>query len=156
MKIWIALFLLSAPVQAGPREAARATDAGVTALVLAGIFAHDRWDQRGLAAASQVLNFGITFGLKRAFSGTPRSCRPSGVCEDGFPSGHASQAFTSAGNLCLGGPAWLCASGVAVAGGVAAGRVEAEKHTWKQVGWGVGIGILNGYAVPQVTVGGRF
>lgn len=154
----ILLLLLILSNEANAFDSRSASDIGVTALVVTGIAAQKTWEQRGIAAGSQALNFLVTNGLKELFSyvGLVASERPDGSDNKGMPSGHTSHSFTAAGNMCLAGPAWLCGVGLAGAAGVGYARVDANRHTWQQVGCGAGLGLVNGAVVPKIIFSHSF
>ena len=98
------------------------------------------------------------------------SCRESGGAGDAqceghiepssFFSGHASMAFTSAALVCVhhtelgligeGGAAAACASALALAGGVGALRIMADRHYASDVIVGAAVGMVSGWLLPYI------
>ncbi len=152
MKILIVLcFLLS--TQARASIPGTASDIGVVAMSAAGIAVQDTWEKRGIAAASQAFNLGLTYLLKKGFAltGLDLAERPDGTDNEGMPSGHTSQSFTAAGNICWARPGLTCAGAFAAASGIGYARVAAKRHSWEQVGIGAGLGIVNGSIAPKLV-----
>lgn len=154
----LAIIILLYSSQARASVPGTASDIGVAALVVGGIAVQDSWENRGIAAGTQLVNFGLTFGLKKFFSliGAESAERPDGSGNDGMPSGHTSHAFTGAGNICLAKSTKTCAYAMAGAAGVGSLRVLANRHTWEQVGWGMGLGLVNGVLAPKLVFSARF
>lgn len=75
--------------------------------------------------------------------------RPDKSGNDSFPSNHTANAFASATtlNIRYGWRAGLPAYGVATLVGI--GRVQADKHYWKDVAAGAAIGSLSGWLLTD-------
>ena len=156
--IMLSVMLLLCSSQARANVPGTVSDVGVAALLVTGIAVQDSWENRGIAAGTQLVNFGLTFGLKKFFSiiGAESAERPDGSGSDGMPSGHTSHAFTGAGNICLAKDSKTCAYAMAGAASVGTLRVLAKRHTWEQVGWGMGLGLVNGVLAPKLVFTQRF
>lgn len=76
--------------------------------------------------------------------------RPDGSDNKSFPSNHTANAFASATTLHLryGWEVGLPAYGIATLVGV--GRVQAERHYWKDVAAGAALGIVSGWLFTEV------
>lgn len=148
----IFLFLPHMVLADWPADARKASDAGVVALPVTALgvtYASSKsWEKTGLAAGAIGLNLASTFIAKQLVN----SPRPDGSSNDGWPSGHTSTAFTSAGLICLQTDPLACGGALAAAAAVGALRIEGNRHTGAQVAAGVAFGVLHGVVFPSFTV----
>lgn len=150
---WFLLSLVLPLVAHADRAATArtASDVGVVALPLTALAVtygkSKSLGKTGLAAGSIALNGATTFLAKQLVD----SPRPDGSSNDGWPSGHTSTAFTSAGLICLQTDPLACGLSVAAAAGVGVLRIEGNRHTPEQVAWGVGWGLAHGVLFPALT-----
>ena len=102
--------------------------------------------EMGGVALVQLFNFSLADSVKiRA-----KRLRPNGRDTRSFYSGHTSNAFTSAGLMCL--QKSYCTESLILAGLVAYLRVAAKEHFASDVLVGAGIGYFNGRYVPQIII----
>ena len=124
------------------------SDVGVAGLMGAalGLPAYkDDWQGVKQAGYSIAAAAGVSLAGKTLVSEE----RPDGSGDDSFPSGHSAVAFASATTLYrrYGWEKGLPAYAVATLVGI--GRVEADKHYWKDVEAGAVIGIVSGWMLTD-------
>ncbi len=102
---------------------------------------HSDW--QGLQQAG--LSIGSAAGMALIGKNIVSETRPDGSDNNSFPSGHTTNAFAAATTLHIryGWQVGLPAYGVATL--VAAGRVEAERHYWRDVAAGAALGSLSAW-----------
>lgn len=114
---------------------------GLVGVSLATPVIKNDWDGLHMAGFSVVSSTAVSELTKHLVS----EQRPDGSGDDSFPSNHATMAFASATSLYkrYGWEYGLPAYGVAAL--TAYGRVEADKHHWKDVAAGALLGSIAGW-----------
>ena len=106
-----------------------------------------KWDKTAISIGLIGMNHLFTGYLKGIF----KRERPNGEDFRSMPSGHSSDAFTSASLLCvLSKDPLICTSGFLLAGTVGYLRIAARKHYFSDVLVGAGLGLINGQVIPTV------
>jgi membrane-associated phospholipid phosphatase len=106
------------------------------------------WEQRGAVAGAHLVGVSINQLVKKSVG----RLRPDGSEYVSFYSGHTSEAFLSAGAICLSENDATCIGSLLLAGTVGYLRIAADKHWASDVIVGAGIGYACGRLVPTIVV----
>lgn len=149
---FLVILQLLAPSALADFNYGRMSDITLGTAVVASIASMPTWEKRGVATIGHVANFGINYGLKKAFSNKSYACRPDGsTCEDGFPSGHSQSSMFGAGLLCREYGGLPCAGGVGLGLTTMLGRYRARRHSPLQVSAGGALGFSGGFYGVTLT-----
>lgn len=113
------------------------------ALKLAGVESRNSWKKM---IVSNALAIGLSRGAAMAIKNGVDSPRPNGEDNNSFPSGHTVMAFTSAtilSNEYAWNKPWIGVGGYACATLTALMRRTNDKHWYRDLSMGAGIGILS-------------
>jgi len=130
------------------RTPGKISDYGVATLIVTSIATPKTWEQRGGVALAHVVGAATNFVVKK----TVGRLRPDGSEHVSFYSGHTSEAFLSAGAICIHSNTEICVASLLAASGVGYLRIAADKHWATDVIVGAGVGYACGRYIPTLIV----